>query len=69
MWLNGLVAAVMLIFVALGAWRGALATGLGLATLVLAYVAAFSLGPALAPALGEGFDVPALWAMPVAVNT
>lgn len=66
MWLNGLVGAVMVGFVALGAWRGALATGLGLATLVLAYVAAFSLAPSLAPALGERLDVPQLWAVPVA---
>ncbi|MEM7413609.1 MAG: CvpA family protein [Myxococcota bacterium] len=66
MWLNGLVAVVMGIFVALGAWRGALATGLGLATLVVAYLAAFTLAPGLAPLLGERLDVPALWAMPVA---
>ena len=66
MWLNGLVGVVMVAFVALGAWRGALATGLGLATLVVAYLAAFTLAPSLAPALGERLDVPALWAVPVA---
>jgi membrane protein required for colicin V production len=51
MWLNLLALAVLAIYVALGAWRGALTTGLGIATLLLAYAAAIGLGPPLAPAV------------------
>src|SRR5262245_3641820 len=40
MWLNALAALVLAACVAAGAWRGALATGLGIATLVLSYAAA-----------------------------
>ena len=66
MWLNLVFAGVLAVFVALGAWRGALATGLGLATLVLSYAAALTLGPALAPALAERTGLAPFWALPVA---
>lgn len=66
MWLDLLAVAVLGIFVALGAWRGALATGLGLATLIGAYLAAISLAPALAPPLSERLGISELWALPLA---
>jgi uncharacterized membrane protein required for colicin V production len=52
MWLNAIAALVLAACIAAGAWSGALATGLRIATLVLAYAAAAIVGPALAPALG-----------------
>jgi uncharacterized membrane protein required for colicin V production len=52
MWLNALAALVLFACVASGAWRGALATGLGIAVLVFSYTAAVLGGPALAPAVG-----------------
>jgi membrane protein required for colicin V production len=52
MWLNALAALVLAACVAAGAWRGALATGLGIATLVLSYAAAAVFGPALGPVVG-----------------
>jgi uncharacterized membrane protein required for colicin V production len=52
MWLNVVAAVILAACVAAGAWTGALATGLRIATLVLAYAAAALLGPAFAPALG-----------------
>ena len=51
MWLNALAGLVLAVCVAAGAWRGGLATGLGIATLVLAYAASALLGSALAPAV------------------
>jgi uncharacterized membrane protein required for colicin V production len=66
MWLNLLALAVLGVFVALGAWRGALATGLGIATLLLAYAAAIFLGPAFAPALDARLGVGPLFAVPLA---
>jgi uncharacterized membrane protein required for colicin V production len=51
MWLNALAAVVLAACVAAGAWSGALATGLRIATLVLAYAAAAFVGPAFAPAV------------------
>lgn len=52
MWLNALAAIVLAGCIAAGAWSGALATGLRIATLVLAYTAAVVLGPAFAPRFG-----------------
>jgi len=52
MWLNAVAAVVLAACVAAGAWTGALATGLRIATLVLAYAAAALIGPQLAPAFG-----------------
>jgi uncharacterized membrane protein required for colicin V production len=52
MWLNVVAAVILAACVAAGAWTGALATGLRIATLVLAYAASALLGPAFAPALG-----------------
>jgi uncharacterized membrane protein required for colicin V production len=52
MWLNAVAAVVLAACIAAGAWSGALATGLRIATLVLAYAAGALLGPALAPAIG-----------------
>jgi uncharacterized membrane protein required for colicin V production len=45
--------AVLGVCIAAGAWSGALATGLRIATLVLSYAAAVMLGPALAAAIGR----------------
>ncbi len=53
MWLNAIAALVLAACMAAGAWRGALATGLGIATLVLAYATAALVGPALAPGIGS----------------
>jgi hypothetical protein len=52
--------------VAIGAWRGALATGLGIATLLLSYGAAVFLGPVFGPAVGERLGLAALLAIPLA---
>jgi uncharacterized membrane protein required for colicin V production len=52
MWLNAVAAVGLAACIAAGAWSGALATGLRIATLVLAYAAGALLGPALAPAIG-----------------
>jgi uncharacterized membrane protein required for colicin V production len=58
MWLNAIAALVLVAGIAAGAWSGALATGLRIATLVLAYGLAAVLGPVFAPAfaarLGSG---------------
>jgi uncharacterized membrane protein required for colicin V production len=66
MWLNLVFFGLLAVFVALGAWKGALATGLGLATLLLSYAAAWTLGPGLAPALAEQTGLAPLWALPAA---
>jgi uncharacterized membrane protein required for colicin V production len=63
MWLNALAAIVLAACIAAGAWSGALATGLRIATLVIAYGVAVMLGPALAPRLGARVGV----AGPVAI--
>ena len=60
MWLNALAATVLAACIAAGAWSGALATGLRIATLALAYTAAVVLGPALAPQLGAWFGLSGL---------
>jgi uncharacterized membrane protein required for colicin V production len=57
MWLNALAAIVLAACIAAGAWSGALATGLRIATLALAYTAAVVLGPAFAPQLGAWFGL------------
>jgi membrane protein required for colicin V production len=57
MWLNALAAVVLAGCIAAGAWSGALVTGLRIAALVLAYVAATWLGPALAPAVGGALGI------------
>jgi uncharacterized membrane protein required for colicin V production len=59
MWLNAIAAVVLVACIAAGAWNGALATGLRIATLVLTYVLAAVLGPVFAPVFaphvgGEG---------------
>jgi uncharacterized membrane protein required for colicin V production len=63
MWLNALAAIVLAACIAAGAWSGALATGLRIATLLIAYGVAVMLGPALAPRLGARVGV----AGPVAI--
>jgi uncharacterized membrane protein required for colicin V production len=60
MWLNAVAAVVLAACVAAGAWSGALATGLRIATLVLAYAAAALIGPSLAPAVGAQFGLAGL---------
>lgn len=62
MWLNALAAIVLAACIAAGAWSGALATGLRIATLVLAYTAAAVLGPALAPQFAARFGLGGLLA-------
>ena len=57
MWLDILAGGLLLVFTAVGAWRGALASGLALANLVLSYAAAVFGGPQLAPVLGEALGV------------
>lgn len=66
MWLDLIALAVLAVFVALGAARGALITGLGLATLAGAYAASVFLAPALAPALGERLNVSDFWGLALA---
>jgi uncharacterized membrane protein required for colicin V production len=57
MWMNAVAAIVLAACIAAGAWSGALATGLRIATLVLAYAASALVGPALAPAMGARFGL------------
>src|SRR5262245_32203248 len=52
MWLTVLAAIAIAVCIAAGAWSGALATGLRIATLVLAYAASVWCGPALVPEVG-----------------
>lgn len=66
MWLDLVAVAVLGVFVALGAWRGALVTGLGLVTLVGSYAVSLLLAPALAPALGARVGLSTFWATPLA---
>jgi uncharacterized membrane protein required for colicin V production len=54
------------LFAAVGAVRGALAAGLGLAGVALAWTASLWLGPALSPALGRNLGVAWWVAAPVA---
>ena len=53
MWLNAIAFLVLAACIAAGAWSGALATGLRIATLVIAYGLAWILGPVFAPAFAE----------------
>ena len=66
MWLNFVAGVVLAACIGAGAWRGALASGLGIATLVLSYGAAIGLGPMLAPAVGERLGLGGLPALAVA---
>jgi len=60
MWLNLTALAVLGVCMAAGAWGGALATGLRIATLLLSYAVAVLLGPALASAIGRDDPLGAL---------
>jgi uncharacterized membrane protein required for colicin V production len=55
MWLNAIAFLVLAACVAAGAWNGALATGLRIATLVLAYGLALVLAPVFAPSFAGAF--------------
>jgi uncharacterized membrane protein required for colicin V production len=66
MWLNFVAGVVLAACIASGAWRGAIATGLGLATMLLSYGAAIALSPALAPAVSGRLGMGGLAALAVA---
>jgi uncharacterized membrane protein required for colicin V production len=61
-----LALAVLLVFAALGAMRGALASGLGLATLLLAYLLSVALASPLAPHVARASGVSGFFAVPLA---
>jgi len=58
MWLNVVTLLILGAFMALGAVRGALATGLGLLSLAVAYACGLLLGPALGPPVSSALAVP-----------
>jgi uncharacterized membrane protein required for colicin V production len=66
MWLDVLALVLLAIFAALGARRGALATGLSLAGLVVGYAVAIYAGRAFGDAAAAAFGVPALFGSPIA---
>lgn len=66
MWLDLLALLILAAFAAAGALRGALATIMGLVSLVLGYTAAILLAPSLGPALAESLDWPEILAIPAA---
>ena len=66
MWLTLVSIALLAIFAGLGAVRGAFTTGMGLASLLVAYAAAVWGAPGLAPAIQSRLDAPAWAALPLA---
>ena len=66
MWLDVLALVLLAIFAAFGARRGALATGLSLAGLVVGYAVAIYAGRALGDAAAQAFDVSPLFGSPIA---
>ncbi len=58
MWLDVAVAVILAIFFAVGLWRGALAAGMSLAAIVIAYATAVIAAPRLGPVLAESLAVP-----------
>jgi uncharacterized membrane protein required for colicin V production len=66
MWLDGLALVLLAIFAALGARRGALATGLSLAGLVIGYGVAILVGRHLGDVAAEVFGVSPLLGAPIA---
>jgi uncharacterized membrane protein required for colicin V production len=65
MGLDLLALGVLAVFVLLGAWRGALATALGIAGLVFGYAAAIFVGPIWGPALANALGAPPFLAIPI----
>jgi uncharacterized membrane protein required for colicin V production len=66
MWLDGLLVGLLALFALLGAWRGALESGLRLLGLTVAYGGAVWAATRLGPALGEELGLSPLLAMPLA---
>ncbi len=66
MWLDAVALFVLGIFIGMGALRGALATGMSLLTLVVAYTTAIVAAPRLGPGLALGFGLPKLVGLPLA---
>lgn len=66
MWLDALALVLLAIFAALGARRGALATGLSLAGLVTGYAVAILAGRHLGDVAAEAFGVSPLFGAPIA---
>lgn len=58
MWLNAVALLILAAFATLGAVRGALATGLGLLSLGVAYAAGLLLGPAFADPVASALAIP-----------
>jgi len=56
--LDLIAALILLLFVGLGAWRGALATGAGVVTLGISYLAAIMAAQSLGTGMAETFGVP-----------
>lgn len=66
MWLDAIALAVLGFFAGMGALRGGLAAGLGLASLGAAYAAALVAAPRLGPGVARQLDVPELLGLPIA---
>jgi uncharacterized membrane protein required for colicin V production len=64
-WLDLIAIALLACFATMGAFRGALTTGMGLLTLVVAYACAVLLAPVLAPQLEARLGVSELLALPL----
>jgi uncharacterized membrane protein required for colicin V production len=66
MWLDLVAIAILVLFAGLGAWRGAFATGTGLAAILVAYGCAVLLAPPLAPWVASATGVSDVLALPFA---
>lgn len=64
MWLDLVAATLLLVFAAVGAWRGAFRTGTALAALLVGYGCALLLAPVLAEPLAAATGLPELLALP-----
>jgi membrane protein required for colicin V production len=66
MWLDLVAISILLLFAGLGAWRGAFATGAGLASILVAYGCAVLLATPLAPMVAAATGVSDILALPFA---
>ncbi len=66
MWLDALALLILGFFIGRGAFRGGLATGLGLLILVASYGAALLVAPRLGPGLAREFGISSLLGVPLA---
>ncbi|MCG8589368.1 MAG: CvpA family protein [Proteobacteria bacterium] len=66
MWLDALALGILALFIGVGAWRGALASGLGIVSLALGYVGAVAGAKHFGAGTAETLGVPALLGPPIA---